>query len=207
MRQTDDASVSGQNSLRWHVTIGDSDDGRLRKMGTHAIVSERRELTCHKPADVIAELADMDGFNRRDAFALMAAYGIATTSEFKPQLGAVIMYRGNIIGSGRNTTKSDPIQHRYNSLYRTFNNIENTYPRNLDGLHAEIAAIKSIPYNMACSVRYNRATLYVVRVAPGLRYGIGMARPCPACINAIRDAGIRNVIYSTDDGFAKETIL
>ena len=34
----------------------------------------------------------------------------------------------------------------------------------------------------------------------------GIARPCPSCMAAIRDIGIRDVYYTTDDGFAYERL-
>lgn len=33
-----------------------------------------------------------------------------------------------------------------------------------------------------------------------------LARPCPSCMAAIRDIGIKHVYYTTDDGYAYEKI-
>ena len=33
-----------------------------------------------------------------------------------------------------------------------------------------------------------------------------MSRPCPSCMAAIKDLGIRNIYYTTDDGFSHEII-
>ena len=33
-----------------------------------------------------------------------------------------------------------------------------------------------------------------------------MARPCPACMAAIKDFGIKNIYYTTDDGMAYENV-
>ena len=33
-----------------------------------------------------------------------------------------------------------------------------------------------------------------------------MARPCNACLAAIKDLGIRNIYYTTDDGFVHEKL-
>ena len=33
-----------------------------------------------------------------------------------------------------------------------------------------------------------------------------MARPCPACMQAIKDMGIKHIAYTTDDGSANELI-
>ncbi len=34
--------------------------------------------------------------------------------------------------------------------------------------------------------------------------GLGMARPCPACMAAIKELGIKNIYYTTDNGYAYE---
>lgn len=31
-----------------------------------------------------------------------------------------------------------------------------------------------------------------------------MARPCPACMSAIKELGIKNIYYTTDNGYAYE---
>ena len=35
---------------------------------------------------------------------------------------------------------------------------------------------------------------------------IGMARPCPACMQYIKDMGIKNIYYTTGDGFVHEVL-
>ena len=34
-----------------------------------------------------------------------------------------------------------------------------------------------------------------------------MSRPCPSCLVAIKDMGIKHIYYTTDDGFAYEQII
>lgn len=34
----------------------------------------------------------------------------------------------------------------------------------------------------------------------------GMSRPCPSCMAAIKDLGIRNIYYTTNDGYIYERI-
>lgn len=157
----------------------------------------------------IGRLLKRDGFNRRDIMAFSAAYAMATASEFSGQrVGCVLVYGNNIIGSGTNKLKSDPIQHKYNR-YRDFHNLTHTssFPKNHDAIHAEMSAIKSVPYNVAQNINWNKVKAYVYRIAPGLKYGQGLARPCPACQHALVDMGITDVYYSTDYGFAHETFV
>ena len=51
------------------------------------------------------------------------AYIEATKSTFdRFHVGAVIAYKGHIIGRGHNSTKTHPMQQRYDMKYRAFNN-------------------------------------------------------------------------------------
>lgn len=157
----------------------------------------------------IEKLLRRDGFNRRDVMAFSAAYAMATSSGFGIQrIGCVLVYGNNIIGTGTNKLKSDPVQHKYNR-YRVFHNIgeNDSTPPNHDSIHAEVSAIKSVPYNVAKSINWNRVKAYIYRIAPGLPYGQGLARPCPACQHALSDIGVTDVYYSTDFGFAHETFM
>lgn len=158
--------------------------------------------------ETIDALARRCGLNRRDTFGLSVAYGVALTSEFHgTKVGAAIMYKGRIIGSGANSYKSDTSQKLYNRRNRTFENLGRDLPPHIDGIHAELKAIKSIGYTKTQETSFKSARLYVVRISKGQRYGIGLARPCPACMEAIRELGIRTVTYSTRDGFATERLI
>ena len=114
-------------------------------------------------------------------------------------IGAVIVYNKTIIGKGCNSDKTHPMQKKYNNLYRTFNNEYGGFIKH--SIHAEIAAITSIPYVIGKEVDFNKAKIYIYRISPGKKRGYGRAKPCKACLNAIRDLGIKNVYYSDEDGF------
>lgn len=151
----------------------------------------------------IEKIAHMNGFNTRDASALAAAYGVATMSDYTAhQMGAVILYKGTIVGSGCNSNKTDPVQKKYDDRYRVFRGKE--YHPHKHGIHAEMSAIKSVPYTVYKSMNWKKATLYIYRISDGLSLGQGLAKPCDACLHAIMNAGIKTVVYSTDRGFAKE---
>ena len=100
------------------------------------------------------------------------------------KLGCVMVYKGHVIATGHNSDK--PIRH---------------------SKHAEIAALSSIPYPLDQQIDYSRVRVYVFRIAPGLRLGQGISRPCAACTAALRDKGIRDIYYTTDDGFAHERLF
>lgn len=128
-----------------------------------------------------------------------AAKEEAMKSDYKRfHVGAVIVYGHTIIGRGRNGNKSHPMQKVYNKKYRKFNSTEGKFI--LDSIHAEIMAISNISYVVGKEVDFSKAKIYVYRICKGKKNGYGNAKPCPACMNAIRDLGIKTVMYTDDDG-------
>ena len=123
----------------------------------------------------------------------------AERSEYRPfKLGCVITYKGRIIGRGKNSTKSHPLQKKYNRKYRHFNCTRGEFVN--DSVHAEIAAIASVPYAVGKDIDWSKVHVYVYRICNGKKHGYGNARPCPACMNAIKDMGIKNVYYTDEEG-------
>jgi tRNA(Arg) A34 adenosine deaminase TadA len=93
-------------------------------------------------------------------------------SNYKYQLGAILVKRGQIVGRG------------YNSVCYTGN--ERPY---LNGIHAEVAAI-----NDTRARDRTGSTLYVARYR---KCGtLGCAKPCDACEKVLRKLGIKSVWYS-----------
>ena len=78
-----------------------------------------------------------------------------------------------------------------------FNETSNT----IHSVHAEIDCISKIQY---MDIRWDKVKVFVYREM--LDGSIGMARPCPACMAYIKDMGIRNIYYTTNNGFAHEVI-
>lgn len=115
-------------------------------------------------------------------------------------VGAVIAYKHKIIGSGHNSNKTHPMQEKYNELYRTFNNASGCPVKH--SIHAEVSALTSIPYLIGKEVDFSKAKIYVYRVAVGKPKGYGNSFPCPACLNAIRDTGIKDIYYTSDFGLS-----
>lgn len=68
-------------------------------------------------------------------------------------------------------------------------------------LHAEINCINQIKH---MDINFGKVTLYICRV--NKNQDNRMARPCPACMAAIKDLGIRDIYYTTNDGYAYERI-
>lgn len=118
----------------------------------------------------------------------------AKVSDFwKTHVGAIAVYQGNIIGVGCNLSKTHPIQKYYNKFREEGNDHYNPT------LHAEINCINSIR-NM--DIDFGKIKLYVYRIRKDQPYGL--SRPCPSCMAAIRDIGIKDIYYTTDNGYAYE---
>lgn len=119
---------------------------------------------------------------------------VAMNSEFnKTHIGCIAVYKGKIIGSGFNSDKTHPMQYHYNR-YRQSNNM-NLLPK----IHAEIMCLSNIK---GLDIDFKRVKLFIYRIRNDQPFGI--ARPCPACMQAIIDMGIENIYYTTDVGYAHE---
>lgn len=154
----------------------------------------------------IRQAATEGGLTARDVTGLVTACEQALASDVPfARVGAAVMCHGTVISAGHNSLKTDPTQRRWNR-YRDFVYESASDPANMDSMHAEMAALKVIPWPVARRLKWSQVRVYVFRIAPGLRLGQGMARPCPACWKALEHRGVRHVAYSTDEGFAKEVI-
>ena len=121
---------------------------------------------------------------------------IAKISDYhKIHIGCVAVYQGQIIGLGCNCNKTHPRQKYYNHKFRVDD--DTLLPK----LHAEINCINSIRH---FNINYSKVKLYIYRIRKDRP--MGMCRPCPSCLAAIKDIGIKHIYYTTDDGFAYEKI-
>lgn len=101
---------------------------------------------------------------------LAIAKSEAEASTFRrARLGALILDKGRVVARGRNSTKTHPIADRF-GMYC---------------LHAEIDALRK------CN---NGDTLLVVRV--NRKNELTCAKPCDNCLAAIKEAGIKRILFS-----------
>ena len=129
----------------------------------------------------------------------LRARDVALLSDYqKTHVGCVAVYHGHVIAIGCNTNKTHPAQKYYNR-FRYIDGVV-TKPL-LPKLHAEINCINQLKH---MNVNFAKIKLYIYRVRSDQPYG--NARPCPSCMAAIRDIGIRDIYYTTDIGFAHERI-
>lgn len=98
-------------------------------------------------------------------------------SAYKQRMGAVVVYKGKLVGKG-------------------FNKVHHIGVPRLDGLHAEIEALNNTTaqYRDGC-------TVYVCRT--NRRGEIVLAKPCPACEKKMRKIGVKYVWYSTYGSWEK----
>ena len=87
------------------------------------------------------------------------------------------------------------MQKKYNKKYRHFNRSSKMIN---DSIHAEMSCLVNIPKCVDLNLDYSKCKVYIYRISPGKRLQIGLARPCEACMNALRDKGIRKIYYTTD---------
>ena len=123
------------------------------------------------------------------------AHQIATISDYKKQhVGCVAVYQGQVIGLGCNCNKTHPAQKFYNK-YR--NPSDSLLPK----LHAEISCLNQIKH---LNINFAKVKLYIYRIRKDQPYGL--SRPCPSCMAAIKDLGIRDIYYTTNDGYSYERL-
>lgn len=96
---------------------------------------------------------------------------------------------------GWNVVKENPIQKQYNK-YREF---DVDVARN--SLHAEMM---SIVRAKKMDIDFGRASIFVYREYKNGELAI--AKPCPACMNAIRDIGIKDIYYTGNGSYIHERL-
>ena len=134
-------------------------------------------------------------FSNTDYKYFKKAHIVARVSDYKNQhVGCVAVYHGQIIGLGCNCNKTHPMQQFYNK-YRIQE--DSMLPR----LHAEINCINQLKH---LNINFSKVKLYIYRIRHDQPHGL--ARPCPSCMATIKDLGIKNIYYTTNDGYVYEKL-
>lgn len=124
---------------------------------------------------------------------------IASVSDVRQtHIGCVAVHQGQVVGLGCNCNKTHPIQKKYDK-YRELN-IEGC--RGISRLHSLHAEMNCLNQLKNLDVNFAKVKLYIYRIRKDQPYGL--ARPCPACMAAIKDFGIKDIFYTTNDGFSHE---
>lgn len=131
--------------------------------------------------------SDYKYFNKARQVALISDF-------YKTHIGCVAVYQGIVIGIGCNCNKTHPTQKLYNKYRVTSDSM-------LPKLHAEINCINSIKH---LDINFSKVKLYIYRIRKDKPFGLSC--PCPSCMAAIKDLGIRDIYYTTNDGYVYERI-
>lgn len=133
---------------------------------------------------------------KRDKRMINHALHMADMSDAIPyKIGCVVAQKNKIINASFNSSKTHPMQKHYNK--ERFDGDDTPHR-----VHAEIHALA--PY-IEDDVDWKNVTVYIARKrrCDGEN---GMSRPCPACMKMIKSLGIKNIVYTTDFGIAKESV-
>jgi deoxycytidylate deaminase len=137
-------------------------------------------------------------FTNYDYKMFNVAKAVARTSTHKrAMIGAAIVNGKDIVSVGVNGKKSHPLQQYYNKF--RFHDNDGKVTGHL--MHAELdAIIKARSYLK----NHRDAKIYVYRQ---LRTGeLGMCRPCAGCIQALKDHGISEIYYTSEQGYVYECV-
>lgn len=132
---------------------------------------------------------DLKYFNVAKSMAALSTW----SEEPKEQVGAVIVLRNEIIATGYNRKKTNPLQFHF---AQKAGRPEAIYP------HAEIAALGKFHRQSWLIRDFHLMKIFVYRETK--TNGLGMARPCEICTLALKAFGIKHIFYSTNDGYAEE---
>lgn len=140
---------------------------------------------------------DVDpSLTKRERAYFNSAKSISELSDHRCRLGCVVVDGHRIISSGHNSkTKFHRIQSELDNKF--FPGYENKGP-----VHAEVSAL--IPL-IKRRVDLTGTTLYVYRENKDGK--LAMSRPCPRCMELIKEQGIKRICYTTNDGYVNERIV
>jgi deoxycytidylate deaminase len=105
----------------------------------------------------------------------------ARKSNYKQKIGAVIFKKKIIISQG------------YNSVVKSRKKLHPRYQKWFGSVHAEIDAI------IKARTDLSKCSMMVIRVNNDDEFRL--AKPCEFCLTYINHVGIKEVFYSTNDGF------
>lgn len=143
--------------------------------------------------DSLIPKSGMSDHPRFSRFLNLARHMSEASNFNRYRIGAVLVSRGRVIARGYNSSKTHPTQKMYN-FQRT--DLSDGAPH---FIHAEIDVLNKVK-----DIDLKNAQLFIFHINNQGQQK--MARPCAACMKAIKDRGIEVIHYSTPDGLASEYI-
>lgn len=125
------------------------------------------------------------------------ARNIAKMSDYpRHKIGCIVVYDNKIIGMGFNSKKTHPLQKVYNVERFSCDNTPHC-------MHAEVHALAGLIHNKA--INWKKVSIYNYReTKDGC---LAMSKPCPSCMKLIKDLGIKDIYYTSNDGYVYEKIV
>ena len=120
-------------------------------------------------------------------------------SDCKIKIGAVLIYKNKVISVGYNTTKSNPIQKMYN-IYRNTNERKYDVEKRNNGVHAEIMTLQHATRSFKGDLNKCSIFVYSEKKDGSTR----LTRPCMGCSKMLEELGVKNIYYTTDNGWQYE---
>ena len=123
------------------------------------------------------------------------AKAVSKLSDFKRiHIGAILVYKNQIISTGQNERKTHPMQKEFNKYRFKEDSVNNGM------IHAEMKAMLSIPEG----IDTRKIICYTYRED---RFGnTQCSRPCKGCLAKIKELGIKKIYYTTSDGIVEEIL-
>lgn len=115
------------------------------------------------------------------------------------RVGCITVYKGTILTKSFNSDKTHTIQAKYNKWRYNSEEAKKYLPSKI---HAELGCIQRIKY---LDIDFSKVHVYVYRETKNGK--MALARPCPSCFAAIKELGIKNIHYSTENGFCHEKLI
>lgn len=117
-------------------------------------------------------------------------------------IGSVLVYKNKVIANGFNTSKTNPIQYQYNKYRELNNNTNRTFSADdhLPYVHSEMMCLIN---TKDIEIDWSKVSLFVYRESCNKTR---MCRPCPSCMQALKDRGIKHIYYTSEKGYNYESI-
>jgi len=129
--------------------------------------------------------------NNKDMKYFEVAKSLSFLSDFtEAQIGAIIVLKNEIIATGYNRNKTHPTQYHFAKLANN--------PKAIL-LHAEMSCYIKI---MNSNRDFSQARIYTYRQNKIKQ--LANSKPCDICIIPIKLLGIREIYYTTSDGYCNE---
>lgn len=135
--------------------------------------------------------------NRINHYLKLAKNACYYSDYTKVRMGAVLIYKNKVISVGWNSKKTSPLQKDLNRL----RNFPVDCGKAHHTLHAEVACLSKAK---DLDIDWGRASIFVYRIKKD--GSAGLSYPCKGCMALIKSMGIKNIYFSTENGWGYERI-